>query len=244
MLLERDRHQGCLSDFALDLLVGGDADEIEREHAARHFAACDECAARHSAFARAVVQPREVSSIRVKSPRRRVHPLAIAAPLLGLAAAIALVLVPRVDQTVTPLPDVRRGKGDEQAIAFFVKRGERVMRGSDLPALEPGDQIRFAYTSNDPTYLVIISVDGAGVASTYFPEANQPVELVGATEGLLPIATELDDTLGRETIHAFFCDGPIEPEWLRAAVVNDQGIVGPSDVCRVRSLSFVKEAAQ
>jgi hypothetical protein len=122
-------------------------------------------------------------------PREREQPNSSTAPALGGGASL-------------------RRKGSA-AVGFFVKRGDRVQRGSDGEHVQPGDQLRFTLRSDRPTQLAILSLDARGVVSVYFPRTEGQGALRPIGEELaLDAGVELDATLGPETIFAIRCPTP------------------------------------
>jgi hypothetical protein len=69
--------------------------------------------------------------------------------------------------------------------------------------VHPGDTLTYLVTTAEPAYVTVLGRDAAGRITSYVPaqqvRAGRDVEL--------PIATLLDDALGREDIVAVFCAG-------------------------------------
>jgi hypothetical protein len=63
----------------------------------------------------------------------------------------------------------------------------------------------------------VLSVDGAGHASIYFPMGARAEALQPGPQ-LLPQSTTLDGVLGRETLYALWCSEPAELEPIRRAL--------------------------
>jgi len=153
-----------------------------------------------------------------------------------LAAAAALTLV-----IASPPSDVRR-KGGESSVSFFVMRGGRVHRGEDFGRLAPHDTVRFTYSNPEAMYLTIVSVDGAGVVSTYFPAEDVPYRAQPGRDVPLPLSTELDGTLGEEQIWAIFCESAAAPSELLARIEARRDEPTLPAGCSATRLSFTKEA--
>src|SRR5262249_13421121 len=71
---------------------------------------------------------------------------------LAMATACAALLLVRA-----PRPETRT-KG-APSIGFFIKRGERVMRGASGDVVHPGDVLRFTYTSERRAYFALLNTD-------------------------------------------------------------------------------------
>jgi hypothetical protein len=135
--------------------------------------------------------------------------------------------------------DGTRSKG-AFALTFFVKRGDAVLAGSDGQSVAPGDQLRFAITSAAPGHLAIFSLDGAGVASVYYPSGiTRAQSLAASSSKPLDTAVELDAVPGRERIIAISCPEPFELEPLRARLQTERELSAPPD-CVLDQLTLVK----
>jgi hypothetical protein len=100
-------------------------------------------------------------------------------------------------------------------LGFFVKRGGAVERGVPGQALRPGDAVEFTYFAAQDGYLAVLSVDGTGHASIYYPSAPR-ARSFAAGERPLEASTVLDGVLGDERWFALFCDSAVELEPVRA----------------------------
>lgn len=125
-------------------------------------------------------------------------------------------------------------------VSYFVKRGERVVRGSSAEPLQPADRLRFAYTSASPQYLAIFSLDGDAHASVYYPMESLSARIEPGAEVLLPSAIELDDTVGDELIVAMFCDRPFATAPLRAALESERAPPRAQSGCTSHALHVKK----
>src|SRR5262249_38721803 len=153
------------------------------------------CRARRDAFARqrdtfVTTEPARVWPKGTRGSNARRWALVTAScGALALAAAILLVLRPK------PGVDGTRLKGAPR-LDFYLKRGALVTRGGDGARLRPGDSLRFVYTSAEPRYLAVLSLDGARHASVYYPGAVQNAERIpAAVDRALEASTVLDATL-------------------------------------------------
>ena len=215
------RAPDCLSDLSIDRMLAGDLDGGARARARDHVAGCAACAARVATFetARAATPPdlEAIRRIAAASPapaaRRRWRGLW---PSLGLAlAAGAAVVVVAVRPLAPGSDDATRTKGPAR-LGFFVKHGDAVRRGGADESVSPGDLVRFVVSTPRPAHLAIVGLDARGAASVYFPVAGVADSVAAGTDVELPRATLLDDTLGPETVAAFFCERPVDLAAVRA----------------------------
>jgi hypothetical protein len=125
-------------------------------------------------------------------------------------------------------------------LAFYVKRGTSVLPGIDGQVVYPGDQLRFTVSNEAPEHLAILSLDGASVASVYFPSGPDSASLGRGRDQALDSSVELDATLGRERLWAVFCVEPFRTEPLREQLERE-GNLPELAHCTIDSLSIVKE---
>jgi hypothetical protein len=250
MLTNESRPPECLSDLVLDRWRAGEIDDGTRlSELEAHVADCERCRTRKDAFERQAQSylsrhPEFSPPLKSRSQQRRsrsARRLQIFAGASGLAAAAVLALVLRAPQG-DPLGGDQNGtrhKGGSH-VAFFVKRGDRVVMGGPSERLQPGDQLRFTATLERPKHLAIFSRDARGVASIYYPAEAVTRALPAGTDSALESSVELDDALGEERIFAVFCDSAIAVEELRSALERT-GEIQPGAGCTVDRSSFVKE---
>jgi hypothetical protein len=205
-----ERSPGCLSRLHCDQLLNGELED--RDDLKRHHASCPRCTAllaTHRRERAAFDVPFAMPPAR--APRR--WPVGLAA----VAAAFGLWLVAspeRHDEAGT------RSKG-KPALSFYVKHGEVVREGGSGEAVVPNDAINFTVSIDAPAFLAIVSVDGAGKLSAYYPEGPAAAAIPAGNDQVLPRSVLLDDTLGRERVVAVFCDRPVLVAELAAAVARD-----------------------
>lgn len=199
-----ERRPECLSRLHCDQLLNGELDD--RDDLIRHHASCPRCTALLEAHRR---ERAAFAVPRARAPRRWTVGLAAAAAVLGVW------LVARARHGVAET----RGKG-KPALAFYVKHGELVREGGPGEIVRPGDAINFTLSTDAPAYVAIISVDGAGVVSAYYPEGATAAAIPAGRDQVLPRSVLLDDTLGSERVVAAFCDRPIAVAEIAAAVAR------------------------
>ena len=139
---------------------------------------------------------------------------------------------------------VREGKGVQEGMrgqeGKHVQERAGVHIGQDGDVLRPGDAIRFAVTLDQPAYVAVLSVDGEGKASVYFPTKRRAQRVEAGSNVLLPLSTELDDALGQEVIYGVFCQSPMLLEPIRSRLATEGESAIPQG-CKVETVSFSKE---
>lgn len=235
---------GCLSNLALDEVLGDSAEPAARERAAAHVAGCTRCALRFETLAR----QREGFLERVPTwedlhaqatgkrgggLRRLLWGGGAALAAASAALAVSFALAP-----AGSAPGATRTKGGSR-IGAYVKHGERVTRADDGAAVEPGDHVRFVYSSDEPVHFALLNRDAQQV-TTYFPLGAETVRVAAGHDVALDFSIELDGQAGREEVHGLFCQQPQPLEPLRAAL-QAQGRLPPLPNCRVDVLTLEKK---
>jgi len=201
-----ERSAECLSRLHCDQLLNGELED--RDDLKRHHASCQRCTALLAAHR----QERAGFAVpRARASRRWTIGFA------AVAAAFGLWLVAsrdRHDGAET------RSKG-KPALTFYVKHSEVVREGGPGEVVYPNDAINFTVSTEVPAYLAIVSVDGAGKVSAYYPAGPAAAAIPTGRDQVLPRSVLLDDTLGVERVVGVFCDRPIAVAELVAAVARD-----------------------
>ncbi|MEO8705640.1 MAG: hypothetical protein ABI867_36755 [Kofleriaceae bacterium] len=205
------------SSLVIDALASGRLGDAEAAAARVHVASCDRCRADlatvETAFATFTreVFPRTVGTLR---PRR--SPWRFVLPTLVPVLAVALLVIWQVrrDPAVPVADDDIRIKG---ALTFqvFANRGDEVIPVRDGTTLAAGDKIRFVVGSGGPGYLLVVSIDGAGASTVYYPYGGARSGPVTKEPSELPGSIVLDAAPGPERVFAL-----VSPEPLEAAVVK------------------------
>src|SRR5664279_518229 len=197
-----------VSALTLDALALGALDADAEARTAVHLASCADCRAEQTVAAAL----REHFAVHVLPRTRPVSRRSwrwalVAAP--ALAAAILLLVVTR-DRGGHD-DDELGIKGDATWQVFANRNGETfaVHDGTNLMA---GDRIRFVVTPNGAPYLLVASVDGAGVASIYYPYGGTQSGPTHGARNELPGSIVLDTASGPERLYAIFSDDPITAE--------------------------------
>ena len=244
---------GCLSDLVLDGILSDELSFDAQQRVSQHVASCARCRERLDTMRRfqqtvmvpplvrqAPTQRREGKWLRSWHGRTRTVMGARTGIVLALAASVAL-LVTHGRQT---FPSVGvgalegRSKG-ENRLDYYVKRGEQIMKGAPADVLRPGDRVEFAYRAPTAGYLAILSVDGGGSATVYYPTGRVTVP-IEAGEQVLPQSTLLDEVLGEEEIFALFCSKPVQLEPIRSSLASGERSRLSVPGCQVESIRFEK----
>jgi hypothetical protein len=208
--------------------LGADAAAIEA-----HATACAECRARIRAlddeqrrfeqeisfdrFAAGVERAARTPRV---APRRSLVPMRVWAPVLAMAAGIALLV------TVGPFGekhDTNRIKGGGGGIVVRIdgQTGQRSARVDGPEALARGERLRLGYQPGGHRYLLSLSIDDRGTVTPIYPEQGRSVAIVGegtaSTTRFLPESMELTGA-GVERIIVLLSDQPIDVEAATRAV--------------------------
>jgi anti-sigma factor RsiW len=225
MIWRRPTSDGCLSNLALDELLGQELGAGESAVARVHLDGCSRCRARLAEIEAERDRFRQVAPpLALPRPAaRRIPTLALAAGALGAAAVLVFLLrpAPGTDRLAPPA-DAVQGKGGIR-LAVYIKRGDAVLAGRSGDIVHPGEAIRFAYSSLAGGYLAILGRDGAGRVSVYYPDGDSAAPIERADEVVLPGSIILDDVLGPEVVHAVHCAAPVEVARLADALRAGSG---------------------
>jgi hypothetical protein len=250
MIADTRASDDCLSDLWLDRLLAQELEGGGRLAAEHHLARCRSCRARFEtlsaesvAFARLNLpfpldrtQPQADGGLPPTSRKRWRSAAALGALAAGLGT---LLLLFRPAERLAHLGE--RTKGAGKPLEYFVLRQGAVLEGRADQPLYPGDAVQFVYAAPDAGFVAIMSVDGVGKASVYYPTGARAAPVQPGRHPL-PQSTVLDGTPGRETIYAFFCRTPVLLEPLRAALAARPRELAPPGDCAVETLSYQKKA--
>jgi hypothetical protein len=214
--------QEHLSALVLDRRALGDLSEGETRAMDIHLEGCGLCrgrlAAQQESFQKfeQYVLPAVLPAIRIRSQgwwqRLPAWRLAWAVPAVA-AVALAVVVLPhglQREEAGNQPRDVIAVKGGPN-LQTFVKRGTQVFAAADGVLLMPGDALRFVVQSGGLPYLLIVSRDGAGQLTVYYPfGGTQSAELKSEGRNQLPGSVVLDATPGEERVIALFSRHPLE----------------------------------
>lgn len=231
--LETVRWEACQSAYRLDRFSQGELPVSEHAEVQTHLETCTRCRAAKDELAASEASFRTVAPPWQKAGGARRRAIAYGAGAVALAAACLVAFQPSA---------VVRSKGASASLGMYVQHGQSVRRALPGEAVEPGDSVRFTYSSPSSTFLAVLSVDGAGVATVYFPEGRDTASVPAAKDAPLPLATRLDGVLGEERVVAVFCQQSRALEPLREALQASP--MAPPDVpgCTLVAFRFSKRA--
>lgn len=256
--LRQSLPEGCISDLGFDRWRAGELEQPELARLEAHLETCSRCQRRHEALNREAsaflerypsleaLAANKSSSQVVDLKTRRMRLWTLGSMAAGvLAAAAFFLLVKPVPPPDLPAPPETgetgiRLKGGSR-LGFFVKRGSQVLVGIDGQVVHPGDQLRFTVSTNAAEQLAILSLDGARVASVYFPAGAESAPIGRGRNQPLESSVELDSALGRERLWAVFCKTPFRVEPLRERLERE-GQLGEVTGCTTDMLDIVKES--
>jgi Putative zinc-finger len=231
-LLEDARWKACLSAFRLDRFRLRELSLAESAEVQAHLASCTRCRTAAEGLAAEEASDRAQAAPLRRPGKRPARAVAVGVCAAALAAACLLALQ----------PEGLRAKGASTSVGMYVQHGQAVRRALPGEVVAPGDSLRFTYSSRTPKELAILSVDGAGKASVYFPDGPETVSVPAAVDAPLPLATALDGVLGEEKVVALFCEHPTALEPVRAALqVAGPGLPEVAG-CTLATFHFTKRA--
>jgi hypothetical protein len=205
----------CPSDLDLDRLFHS---ELDGDHPVRvHADACPECQRRIEERGQPI--PAELSSQmlaaihvgvveRAEADRWFDRVLRLLRPIrhlsvVAVAAVAVFVLMPR--------EEVVRTKGKGFDLVVYRERGGEVEKMLSGEQFAPGDRLRFEVDLPQPGQLMIVGVEADGSKfPCYTGEGRRSVGQIETMKHVLPGAVELDDSEGKEQIHAILCRSPFE----------------------------------
>ena len=238
-----------IGELALRRHRAGETPAAEGAAIAAHATACPDCRARLQAlddeqrrFEEAISFDRFAAGVeraaRTARPRRRSVPLvAVVAPVLAMAAAIALTVSfrPRA-------PENRIKGGAGMTVRIAGAAGQRDARTSGAEPLTSGDRLRVGYVPGEHAYVLSLSVDDHGEVTLLYPEhgASLPVaDGARSATRYLPDSLELTGA-GLERVIVVLSDEPIEVEAARRAARTAVDRVG-GDLTRLAPLGLPGE---
>lgn len=206
----------CLSDLQLDQMELGELDGVTTDRARLHLGQCSACSDAHRALVdhqRAFVRTVDVPTVSARiiaqaypsggRAKRWLRSLAMPA---GLGAALAGALV--VLGQPLKLAPTERSKGGSLALTTYVKYAGHEQAGTLYmgEALRAGDRVQFRVTTSSPGHLAILSIDGRGEVSVFYPSGATTASLSAGKDQPLGNAVELDESAGNETVVALLCE--------------------------------------
>ena len=244
------RRDPCISDLAFDEWLSGECSLEARNQLEAHLTSCVRCRLRCDSLvqqralflerapdwqrfvaARATAREQRPSSRRHDQRSYRVPAAGIA-----LAASLAVAFL-----TLSERAPSTRAKGGPR-IGAYVKRKESVVRAQAGYRVQPGDRLRFVYSSSSPTYFALLHRDERS-ATVYYPLAAHGEWVSAGRDVALDFSIELDDLPGVEQLNGVFCTKPVLLEPLRAELAKSGSLPKLPD-CTVDVLELSKTEAR
>ena len=149
-----------------------------------------------------------------------------------LVAAVALFILVPAQQSTT------RTKGGAfliPSVTYHVMRGEEVFAQDALPSLREGDRVLFTVDPAGHDAMVLLSVDGTGHWTTYYPTTGSSPARVAPRPQELPESIQLDAAPGPEVFVTFFGVTTVEEAMTMAeSAYRNGGILGLQELARAR----------
>lgn len=211
--LRQAQTDGCVSDFELDRFFVGEVTVTEAAAIQARIDACPHCQARLEAFGSA---QRDFQSHPdpIWLGRARTRRLFTAAGVAVAAAAAVLLFV----RAPTDGPEVIRFKGSDRFGFVIVAPGGEVRGDQESGVASPGDELQWRFRTSKKRFVAVLARDPSGKGRVYYPEGPRAELLEPGPERTLPLAIELDETSGRETIVGLICTEAVLLEPIRDAV--------------------------
>lgn len=223
----------CFSALRLDRWMMGELDPADAESIRAHLTTCAGCSTAVAGMRGVREELRSLPLPPALLARRTWKPRA-ALGTVGLALAAGLLLVLR------PSLPTERSKGQGLALSMYVQHGDEVRLAGPGDTVAPGDAVRFAVTTPVAAYVAVLSLNPAGRAFVYFPDAEQAAQVAAGLEVALPLGTRLDATRGEERLLGLFCSSPVSLEPLRLGLEATGGAAPLPAGCQGVRWSFVK----
>ena len=137
-------------------------------------------------------------------------------------------------------PRRRRGPGEsgqaERSRRLLVERGGAIWPGRPGEIVRPGDTIQFTTTTDAPSFVAVLSVNGDGQVDLLYPEARKAAAVPAGREVGLPASTILDATFSEpRTDRRLLCDQAIELEPVRLALQAQPATLPPPPAATPKS---------
>jgi hypothetical protein len=221
----------CPSELDLDRLYFG---ELGDHPLRSHVDACEQCKTRLSEreqplpvemrarmlaeIHRGVVE-RQQSDRLLDKMLRWLRPVRHFALVAATAAAVFMLMPQDKAETVTS----KGGLG----LVVYRERGGDVDKTLSGEQFQPGDRLRFEVELPQPGQLMIVGVEADGdTFPCYTSESERSIIQTETVKQVLPGAVELDDSRGKEQLHAILCRTPFSFDEVR---VEEGRVVSPPD---------------
>ena len=199
-----------IPDALLERYLAGDLPEAKRQEIEALLAASPAEQARVDALradsaAFFVAHPPAPLIAKLESSRPSRRWLSLLMPAFGAVAALLVAIIYFVRQ---PTEDEYGVKG---TIALSVFREAQTGQGEMVPpgaTLKPGDKVRFEVRAPKDGWVAVLSKDGAGRVTIYYPFGGTAAVRYQTSEAMLPGAIGLDETPGAETAWVLYGPRP------------------------------------
>jgi hypothetical protein len=229
--MSRPLPDGLLERYLAGELTGEALARVEKALAESSEERARVDALRADAAAFLIKHPPGPIAARLEPPRRSWFQWLVPALAAVAALVVAVVFLRPVEDDVTT-------KGAMAFTAFRLSSDGAVQELTPNAKVKAGDRVRFSVKVPSDGFLAVVSRDGAGNASVYFPSSSTVSARHGAT-ALLPDAIELDGVLGPERVWAIFSARSFEVS--QAIEQLKGGSVPKRDGWLVVSVDWVKE---
>jgi hypothetical protein len=141
--------------------------------------------------------------------------------VVAVAALAVFFVMPREKEE-----EVVRSKGRALDLIVYRERSGDVDKMLSGEQFAPGDRLRFEVDLPEPGHLMIVGVEADGdTFPCYTGEGERSVGQVETSKRVLPGAVELDDSRGKEQLHAILCHVPFSFD--QVAIENGRVISPP-----------------
>lgn len=139
-------------------------------------------------------------------------------PALALGLALVFLRIP---------PEGNRLKG-EVDLGFYLLRDGQVLPGDPDGPVRADDRIQFTYHAATYDSIVLLSLDGRGQLTVFYPESGEePQPVIPGETHVLEGSIRLDDAPGPETFIAFYgVDSVSEARERAQGAWKEEGIAG------------------
>jgi hypothetical protein len=210
---------GHPSSLTIDALATGRLAEVDAAAARAHVAGCERCRGDLAAVEAACAQfTREVFPRTVDKLRPRRSPWRLLLPVLVPALAAAALVIWQVRRARTPTGDDDIRIKGAMTFQVFANRGDEVIPVRDGTQLAEGDRIRFVVGSGGPEYLLVVSIDGAGNPTVYYPYGGERSGAITQEPSELPGSIVLDAAPGPERVFALISAEPLDAAVVKRAL--------------------------
>jgi hypothetical protein len=128
-------------------------------------------------------------------------------------------------------------KGDASGASWqvFAHRDGRTFAVRDGAELAPGDRIRFVVLPAGARYVLVVSVDGAGAVTIYYPYNGERSAAIDGDRVELADSIVLDAAPGPERLYALLSDEPLAAAAVKAPL-GELAASGASAIRAARAL--------